>query len=104
MPQRDQPFDFSAEVLYPPKPRWTELLEEFFWGWNAAAHFVHAYSVMEWMEDVCQNAGAGGVDLAFRVGNVRAATVLLALAIGSLSRVREHLKPRSNEPDSWIWT
>lgn len=104
MPQRDQPFDFSAEALYPPKPRRTELFEEFFWGWNAAAHFVHAYSVMERMEDVCQHAGAGGVDLAFRVGNVRAATVLLALAIGSLSRVREHPKPRSNEPDSWIWT
>ncbi|KAK0740431.1 hypothetical protein B0T18DRAFT_393254 [Schizothecium vesticola] len=99
----DQPFDFSAEIRYPPKPRWTELLEEFFWGWNAAAHFVHTYSVIDWTEQVCENAGAGGVDLAFRVGNVRAATVLLSLAIGSISRDREHSETRSNELDSWIW-
>lgn len=103
VPQRDQPFDFSAEVRYPSRPYWTELMEEFFCGWNAAVHFVHSYSVILWKEQVYQNAGAVGVDPAFRVGNVRAATVLLVLAIGSLSQNKEQSDATSNElDDGWI--
>lgn len=109
MPQRDQPFDFPAEVRYPSRPRWTVLLQEFFRGWNAAAQFVPTFFMMDWTEQVYQNAGPGGVDLAVQVGNARAATVLLALAIGSLSRDREHRnsdhsETRLNEQDGWIWT
>lgn len=83
IPQRDQPFDSSAEVRCPSRPYWTELMEEFFCGWNAAVHFVYSYSVIVWKEQVYQNAGAVGVDLAFRVGNVRAAIVLLVVCLRS---------------------
>lgn len=68
-----------------------------------SVHFVHSYSVILWKEQVYQNAGAVGVDPAFRVGNVRATTVLLVLAIGSLSQNKEQSDATSNElDDGWI--
>ncbi|KAK4444052.1 fungal-specific transcription factor domain-containing protein [Podospora aff. communis PSN243] len=99
----DQPFDRSSPFRLPPEHRWEELLSEFFGGFSAVFQILHRPSVKKWAAAVQQN-DAAGLDLWHGIGRMKAAIVLMALALGSFFRDRAHRDKKANKPDEWIWS